>query len=77
MSQAKPNIHLSVFGLLRNEQTSLSWITWLRGLQKLKETKRDLPWGMRDHSPADTLFQNADLWNCERTHLCCFKPPGL
>lgn len=43
MSQAKPNIHLSVFGLLRNEHTSLSWLTQLRRLQKLKETKRGLP----------------------------------
>lgn len=42
MSRAKPNIHLSVFGLLRNEQTSLSWLTQLRRFQKLKETKRGL-----------------------------------
>ena len=79
-SQTKPSTHLSVFGFLRDDRTSQSSVTWdkLKGLQKLKEAKWDPPLGhQRQHCPADTLFQNTDLQNCERTHFCCFKPPGL
>ena len=72
-----PDTGVSMFGFLRDKQTSPSWVTWLRGFQKLKEAKRDPSLGhQRQSSPADTLFQNSDLQNCERIH-CCFKPSGL
>ena len=80
MTQTNPNNCLSVFGFLRTEETSLSSVHShkVRGLQKLKEAKRDPFLGhQRQHSPVDTLFQNTDLQNCERIHFCCFKPPGL
>ena len=27
--------------------------------------------------PADTLILDADLWDCERIHVYCFKPHSL
>ena len=73
-----PDTGLSMFGFLRDKQTSPSWVTWLRGFQKLKEAKRDPSLGhQRQSSPAHTLFQNSDLQNCERIHCRRFKPSGL
>ena len=46
-----------------------------KGPPEAKRGKGDSPLGhQRQSSPADTLFQNADLQNCERTGFCCFKP---
>ena len=42
-----PDTGVSMFGFLRDKQTSPSWVTWLRGFQKLKEAKRDTPLGIR------------------------------
>ena len=62
--------------MIGHHQSSVTWDE-LKGLQKLKEAKRDPPLGhQRQSSPADTLFQIADLQNCERTGFCCFKLPG-
>ena len=71
-----PDTGLSMFDFLRDKQTSPSWVTWLRGFQKLRGEEGPFPGHQRQGSPADTLFQNSDLQNCERIH-CCFKPSGL
>ena len=76
---AKPSTHLTVFGFLRDDRTSQSSVTWdkLKGLQKLKEAKRDLPWGIRDRAalltPCFKMLTSRTVREC----VCCFKPPGL
>lgn len=43
-----------------------------------KEAGSILPWSLQGkHSPADTLILDMGPPDCERTSLCCFKPPSL